>query len=89
MATTKEEKTVYFMFSYYTCIPKVKLNTDWQISILSKTVSIIDKIASILVLHWVKNFWLCKKYLRLLAKKVNLITKNIFLGDLEIRLGEV
>ena len=35
MATTREKKTVCLMFSYCACISKVKLNTDWPMSIPS------------------------------------------------------
>lgn len=68
------EEIVYPIFSYYACIPKVKLNTNWQISILSKIVCIVEMITSITVLYWVENF---------LAKKVGLVTKNIPLDDLK------
>lgn len=89
MATTRKEETVRLMFSRCACTPEFKFNTDWQMGISSKTVCVIDGIASIAALHWVDNFRPCEKHLRLLAKRVGLVTKNVFLGDLESRLGEI
>lgn len=77
------------MLGYCTYIPNVKLNTDWQIRISSKFIFIASRINFITVLQWVDNFWLCKKYLRFLAKNVNFFTKNVFLGELKSRLGEI
>ena len=51
MAKTREEKTVFLIFSCYTYIPKVKLNTNWQIDILSKRVCVVDGIVSIVMLY--------------------------------------
>ena len=89
MAATREEETVRLMFSYCPCTPEVKLNTDWQIGILSKSVCVVDGIASIAALHWVDNFWPYKKHMRLLAKRVGLLTRNVSLGELEVRLAKI
>ena len=77
MAATREAETVRLMFSCCVCTPEVKLNTDWQMGISSTTVCVVDGIASIAALHWVDNFRLCEKHLRLLAKMVGLVTKNV------------
>lgn len=89
MAATREEKTVCLMFSYYAYTTEVKLNIDWLIGILSKTVCDINGIASLMTLHWVNNFWPCKNHLCLLAKKVGFVTKNVLLGVLESQFGEI
>ena len=57
--------------------------------ILSKSVCVVDGIASIAALHWVDNFRLCKKHMRLLAKRIGLLTRNVSLGELEVRLAEI
>ena len=57
--------------------------------ILSKSVCVLNEIASIAALHWVDNFWPCEKYMRLLAKRVELLTRNVSLGELEVRLAEI
>lgn len=51
MAIIREKKTIYLIFSYYTYTPKVKLNINWQMSILSKIVYVMDEIASFAALH--------------------------------------
>ncbi len=89
MAATREEETVCLMFSYCAYTPEVKLNTNWQMSTSSKTVCVVDGIASLAALHLVDNFRPCKKHLRLLAKKVGLVTKNVPLGVLGSQLGEI
>ena len=77
------------MFSCCSYTPEVKLNTDWQMGILLKSVCVVDGIASIAALYSVNNFWPYEKHIRLLAKKVMLLIRNIFLGELEIRWAEI
>ena len=77
------------MFSCCPCTPKVKPNMDWQMGILSKSVCVVDGIAFIAALHWVDIFRPCKKHMRLLAKRVGLPTRNVSLGELEVRLAEI
>ena len=77
------------MFSCCPCTLEVKLNTDWQMGILSKSVCMVDEIASIAALHWVDKFRPCEKHMRLLAKRVGLLTRKVSLGELEIRLAEI
>lgn len=89
MVIIREEETICAMFNYYVYTLKVKLNTNWQIVILFKIICIINKIISIIALNLVDNFWLCKKHLYFLAKKIRFITKNILLGDLGSWLGEI
>ena len=57
--------------------------------ISSKSVCVVDGIASIAALHWVDNFRPCEKYICLLAKRVELLTRNVSLGELEVRLAEI
>lgn len=83
MVIKKEKETICLRFSYYICTFKIKLNTNLQMDILSKIVFVIDGIVSIAILHLVKNFQSCKKYLYHLIKKIRFITKNIFLSDHE------
>lgn len=89
MVATRKKETVQLMFSCCACTPKVKLNTDRQIEILSKFVCVVNEIASIATLHWVNNFWLCKKYKHLLVKKDGLPIKNVSLRELEVWLVEI
>ena len=49
----------------------------------------VDGIASIVALHWVDNFRPYEKYIRLLAKRVGLLIRNVSLGELEVRLAEI
>lgn len=84
MVATREEKTVWFLLSYCAYILKVKLNMEWQIRILSKSIYIVDGIAFIAALHLFNNFWPGKKYMCLLAKKVGLLTRNISLEELDV-----
>lgn len=84
MEATKEEKTVQLLLSYYTYIFKVKLNMDWQIRILSKSICIVDGITFIAALYLLNNFWAGKKYMCLLAKKVGPLIRNISLEELDI-----
>ena len=51
MAAIREQETVRLMFSCCPCTPKVKQNTDWQIGISTKSVCVVDEIASIPALH--------------------------------------
>lgn len=46
---------------------------------LSKKVNMdfINGIATLAALHWVENFKLCNKYITLLARHLNLVTKMI------------
>lgn len=89
MATTREEETVRLMFSCCGCTPEIKLNNEWQMSIMSKNVCVVDGIASLGALHWVENFKPCDKHFRLLAKKVGIVTKNVPVVTLASRLDEV
>lgn len=66
-------------------MPEIKLNTDWQIGILSKSVYMVNEIVFIVILHWVDNFWLYKKNLHFLIKQVSLFAKNVSLGDLNLK----
>ena len=50
---------------------------------------VIDKILSIAVLHRLKNNYSGMKYMHLLAKKVKLFTKNVFLKILEVGLVKI
>ena len=68
MAATRKEENVRLMFSCCPGTPKVNLNTDWQMKILSKFVCVVVGISSIAALYWVNKFRLCEKYMRLLAK---------------------
>ena len=49
----------------------------------------VDRIASIAALHWVDNFRPCEKHMRLLVKRVKLLTRIVSLGELEVRLVEI
>lgn len=89
IAATNDEKTVWLMFSCCAFISKVKLNKDWQIEIISKSICVVNRIACIATLYWIDNFRLYKKYLCLPAKKVGFFTENIFLRELELRLEEI
>lgn len=89
IAATKDKETICLIFSYCTCTPKVKLNTNRQMDILSKTVCIIDGITLLMALHQVNNFRLYKKQLHLLSKKVGYLTKNSLLGVLESGLEKI
>ena len=89
MAVTREEEIIRLMFSCCLCTPKVKLNMDWQMRILSKSVCVVGRIASIAALYWINNFRSCKKHMRLLAKKVRFLIRNISLREWEIRLAEI
>lgn len=77
------------MLSYCLCITKIKLNTEWQRRILSKSVCVIDEIMFIAALQWVDNFWPYEKHMRLLAKSIELLTRNVSLRELKVRLVEV
>ena len=57
--------------------------------ISSKSVCVVDKIASIAALHWVNNFRPCEKHMRLLAKRVGLLIRNVSLGELKVRLAKI
>ena len=57
--------------------------------ISTKSVCVVDGIASIAALYWMDNFRSCKKHLRLLAKKIGLLIKNVFLRELESQLEEI
>lgn len=51
-------ESVQFLFNYYLCILVVKLNIKYQIALLviKTNIDIIDKIASLATLYYIKNF---------------------------------
>ncbi len=53
VATSREEETVQFMFSYYKCTPEVKLNIEWQMAFLAKKIHLdmTDKMVTLSALH--------------------------------------
>lgn len=77
------------MFRCWKCSPAIKINSDWQMAITSKKICVINGIASLAALYWVENFMLCNKHMRMLAKKVDLVTRNISAKILRSRLEEI
>lgn len=91
MAATREEETVWFLFSCCSCTLAVKLNIEWQIALLvvKTNMNIINKIASLAALYWVKNFKSSNRYLWLLAGHVGLMTKKIPVDELQSQINGI
>ncbi len=79
------------MFSYYGCTPEVKLNVQWQITLLAKKLNIdmTEDIVTLAALHWVDNFIPCNKHLYLLVRHLGLVTRKVPVVDLKSRLDSV
>lgn len=67
------------MFGTCTYTLAIKLNIDWQMVITSRKVYIINGIAFFAALYLVDNFKPCNKHIRILAKNIGFVTKNILL----------
>lgn len=90
MAVTRKKKTVWLVFNYYRCISEIKLKIEWQIAVMStKKDDIIDQIALLAALRWVKNFKPYNKSFYILAKRVFFMTKNILMVILVLRLDDI
>lgn len=89
MAATREEETIRLMFGTCACTPAIKLNSDWQMAVISRKVCVMDGIASLAALYWVDIFKPCDKHIRVLAKKVGLVIKNVPVEILWSRLEDI
>ncbi len=91
MTASKEEETVQLMFSYCGCTLKVKLNIEWQMTLLAKRINLdmTDRMVTLSALHLVENFKLCNKYLCLLARHLGFVTRKVPVVHLKSRLDSV
>lgn len=53
-------------------------------TVILKKICVIDGIVLLAVLYWVENFKPYNKYMRVLAKKIGLVTRNISAKILEL-----
>ncbi len=91
MAASREEETVWLMFSCCGYIPEVKLNIEWQMAFLAKKINldITDEMVTLSAVHWIENFKLYYKHLCFLVKHLGLVTRNVPVVDLRSRLDSV
>lgn len=85
----REKETIGLMFRCCRFSSAIKINRNWQMTVKSKKICIIDSIALLATLYQVKNFKLCDKHTRMLVKKVGLIIKNISAKILGSRLEKI
>lgn len=85
----REKETIGLMFRCYRFSSAIKINRNWQMTLKSKKICIIDSIALLATLYQVKNFKLCDKHTRMLVKKVGLMIKNISAKILGSRLEKI
>lgn len=71
------------------CSPAIKINSDWHIAVTLKKICIIENIVSWTTLYLVKNFKPYDKHIRILAKKIGLVTRNISAKIFRLQLEEI
>lgn len=64
VVVTMEEANIWFLLSSCKCTQEIKLNIEWQMTVLSKKINIdfMDGITLLTALDWVKNSKLCNKH---------------------------
>ncbi len=91
VAASREEETVWLMFSCCGCTPEIKLNIEWQMALLAKRINLdmMDGMVTLSVLHWVENLKLCNKHLCLLARHLSLVTRKVLVVDFRSQLDSI